>query len=272
MQKFIIGLIFTFLFSTFAFAQEDTPWSIQEMNNLVDQTNFIVDNRCSGTLISLNYKLVLTNYHCVRSKVNQITEDVKKKDGSIVSVKREKFEEVPIVQNRYDGFSMVASSSYQMEIVAGDKERDLAILQFKQKDVPFTKAAILLPDNVKLLRGMHTVTVGNPAMLEASVVRGEISSLTRQLSVGGTKRDYIQISGGLWGGNSGGALFLDDPENGGYLIGVPSAGSQSATFIGLAIPIYSIKEFLKQSCFGDVWDKNADDSGCRRKKAETENE
>ena len=49
----------------------------------------------------------------------------------------------------------------------------------------------------------------------------------------------------------------------GRLIGVPAAGSQSATFIGLAIPIQSVKDFLKQQCLASIFDAKADDAACR---------
>jgi S1-C subfamily serine protease len=239
-------------------------WSIAEMNRVIDQTNFIVDGKCSGTLISLTHRLILTNHHCVSDKIGTVTEEVTGSDGAVKQIKREKLDDVPVTQNRYDGFALVGSAQWQTTIVAHDKERDLALVQFRQKDIPFTMAAQLLPEEITLMRGMRTVTVGNPAMLEAAVVRGEISSLTRQVQVAGTRRDYIQMSGGVYGGNSGGALFLDGP---GFLIGVPAAGFRDATFIGLAVPIQTIRQFLRQACFASVWDKAADDEACRKAKA-----
>lgn len=243
-----------------AVAHADTVrWPIAEMNRIIDQTNFIVDDKCSGTLISVKERILLTNNHCVEARVSVVEDEITSAAGEISKIKREKFEDVPVVQNHYKGFAQVGSSSYQTEIVAHDKNRDLAILRFKQDAIPQTVAARLLPDGVDLVRGQATITVGNPMLLEASVVTGEISSLTRQIEVNGIRRDYIQVSGGLFGGNSGGALYDGD----GRLIGGPAAGSQSATFIGLAIPIQSVKDFLKQQCLASIFDAKADDAACR---------
>ena len=238
------------------------PWPIADMNKMVDQTNFIVDDRCSGTLISLKEKLLLTNNHCVQHKVSVIEEEIVGEDGSINKVKREKFDDIPVTQNHYKGFAQVGSSAFQTEIVAHDKKRDLAILRFKQDAIPFVIAAPILPNGIDLVRGELITIVGNPMLMEASVVRGEISSLTRQIEVGGDKRDYIQISGGMFGGNSGGALYNER----GQLIGIPAAGSPSATFIGLAIPVQSAKDMLKQHCLASVFDPQADDVKCKAEK------
>lgn len=237
-------------------------WPIADMNKMVDQTNFIVDDRCSGTLISIKEKLLLTNNHCIQHKISVIEEEIVGEDGSISKVKREKYDDVPVTQNHYKGFAQVGSSAFQTEIVARDKKRDLAILRFKQDSIPFTMAAPILPDGIDLVRGELITIVGNPALLEASVVRGEISSLTRQIEISGEKRDYIQVSGGMFGGNSGGALYNEH----GKLIGVPAAGSQSATFIGLAIPVQSVKDMLRQYCLASVFDPQADDAKCKADK------
>jgi S1-C subfamily serine protease len=257
-------VLFVMFYANPSFAKDDlAAWSNEDMNKLIDQTNFIIDGRCSGTLISLQYRLILTNNHCSEHKVSTVEEDVTGDDGEVRRVKREKREDLPVVQNHYDGFAQVGSTDYTTEIVAYDKAADLALLQIKQKVIPFTQAAPLLPDGVDLMRGEPTVTVGNPMLLEATVVKGEISSLHRQIAVGGDdKRDYIQFSGGIFGGNSGGALYNAK----GQLIGVPGAGSQAATFIGLAIPIERVKALLKKQCMASIWDHKADDAACVKAK------
>ena len=44
----------------------------KDMNSDITQTNFIVADQCSGTLISLKEKLVLTNNHCLEGYVDLI--------------------------------------------------------------------------------------------------------------------------------------------------------------------------------------------------------
>lgn len=258
-------LTFAFVFvAPVAMSHAEESWPVAEMNKVIDQTNFVVADKCSGTLISLKEKLILTNDHCVEANVSVVEEEVTDEDGEVSKRKREKFTDLQVVQNKYKGFSMVGSATYMTEIVAHDKKRDLAILRFKQDDIPFVIASPLLPDGLELVRGQKIYTVGNPAMLEATVVEGIVSSLTRQLEVGSDdKRDYIQVSGGVYGGNSGGALY----DAKGRLIGVPAAGFRDGpTYMGFAIPIQSVKELLKANCLSGVYDAKADDKKCAEDK------
>ena len=92
------------------------------------------------------------------------------------------------------------TATYDTEIAGYDKATDLAILQIKQKEIPFTLTPAMA-DPESVVRGERVWIVGNPMMLEATVVEGVVSSLHRQLEVGGDeKRDYIQYSGGTFGG------------------------------------------------------------------------
>jgi len=257
-KHWLIGLaclvgILALLANIGAKAEEAKAWDIASMNRLIDQTNFIVDDKCSGTLISVQHRLILTNHHCVSDKISSREVEETNEDGEVSTVMREKLEDVPVAQNHYNGFAKVGSTSYDTEIVGYDKKNDLAIIQIKQTSIPFTLTPPMA-DQTAIVRGERVWIVGNPMMLEATVVEGVVSSLHRQLEVGGDdKRDYIQYSGGTFGGNSGGALY-----NGrGELIGVPAAGSRSATFIGLAVPISHVKALLTKNCFASVHDRSA---------------
>ena len=264
-MRFLSIIVLAVAFMAAPALAEDS-WPVADMNKTIDQTNFVVADKCSGTLISLKEKLILTNDHCVEANVSVVEEEITDEDGEVSKRKREKFTDLQVVQNKYKGFSLVGSATYETEIVAHDKKRDLALLRFKQDEIPFAIASPLLPDGVDLVRGQKIYTVGNPAMFEATVVEGIISSLTRQLEVGGSdKRDYIQVSGGVYGGNSGGALY----DAKGRLIGVPAAGFQSGpTYMGFAIPIQSAKELLKANCLASVYDPKADDKKCAEDKKE----
>ena len=71
----------------------------------------------------------------------------------------------------------------------------------------------------------------------------------------------IQFSGGIYGGNSGGALY----NSSGFLIGVPAAGHRDATFIGLAIPISTVKKFMAENCYSHIYNLSliAESRKCR---------
>ena len=253
------------LLVTCARAQDARTWDIAAMNRLIDQTNFIVDAKCSGTLISVAHRLILTNHHCVDGRISSRDVEETGADGVVRKVRRERFEDVPVAQNHYAGFAKVGSTSYDTEIVGYDRATDLALIQVRQTDIPFTLAPPLA-DQAAVMRGERVWIVGNPMMLEATVVEGVVSSLHRQLEVAGDdKRDYIQYSGGTFGGNSGGALY-----NGrGELIGVPAAASRAAAFLGFAVPVSHVRTLLSRSCFGSVHDRRAPSyAACRAGKGQ----
>jgi S1-C subfamily serine protease len=252
-----------------AFCSTPTPapaqgWPVREINHAIEQTNFIVNGGCSGTLISIREKLILTNYHCIEREVSSIEREVMDERGFVRKVKVRKYNDVPVVQNRYDGFIRTGSASYVTEIVAEAKTRDLALLKIKG-EIPHTYASPLLPDGEKVVRGERVYTVGNPAGEDASLVEGIVSNVNRTFEFAwtdGAKLPMIQFSGGLFGGNSGGALY----DSRGRLIGVPAAGYPSATFIGFAIPVEVVKLFLQDNCLASVFEDTADDKKCRAEK------
>jgi S1-C subfamily serine protease len=110
--------------------------------------------------------------------------------------------------------------------------------------------------------------VGNPNGLDATVVEGVVSSTNRAFEVEwaepGEKLPFIQFSGGVWYGNSGGSLYNDE----GYLIGVPGVIAGTA-HLGLAIPINEVRVFLRESCFARVMNPQqaGEDKRCEAERA-----
>jgi S1-C subfamily serine protease len=246
-------------------ANSSDAWPSDAINRTIEQTNFIVDRGCSGTLISASKGLILTNYHCIDRKVSYVEREVNGADGTISKKKFRKYEDVPVEQKTYDGFINTGSASYITEIVAEAKTKDLAVLKLKGK-THHVFASPLVPDGAPVLRGDRTYTVGNPLGNDATLVEGIISNANRAFDfpwTDGARLPVLQISGGLAGGNSGGALYNAK----GFLIGVPAAGYASATHIGFAIPIQEVvKPFLKDNCLASVFDAAADDDKCRADK------
>lgn len=244
------------------FASSAMAWDIKDLNKTVDQTNFILDDQCSATLISLKYKLVLTNYHCVDSKVKYRTKEVIQDDGTIKKVKVPDYRDVILKQKAYRDYQPVGTTTYYARIVAHAQEKDLALLQIRADEIPYTRESRILPNDKKLFRGETAYAVGNPLGLDASVTKGIISSVNRMFRVRWAKNQpvpFIQFSGGLAGGNSGGALYNSE----GYFIGVPAAGVRHS-HLGLAIPYTVVREFLTEACYRDVWDQKAK-PGCKKK-------
>lgn len=241
-------------------------WSIEAINKTIEQTNFIVDEGCSGTLIQINPGLILTNYHCIDSKVSTVEREVTLQGGTVVKKKFRKFDDVPVAQKTYDGFTLTGSANYIAEIVADAKTSDLALLKIKGK-IPHHFAAPIIPDGVPVLRGERIYSVGNPLGNDSTIVEGIISNANRAFDfpwTDGARLPMLQISGGIAGGNSGGALY----NSSGLLVGVPAAGYRGANHLGFAIPMVEvIKPFLRENCFAETFDKSADDKKCRADKA-----
>ena len=258
-----ILVVFLSLISTHSFAIE-----LSELNQIVDQTNFIVEKGCSGTLIDLKNRLVLTNYHCIDSKISVIDKEETSPNGQLKKFRTKKYADVSIEQNGYNGFDKVSSAQYFADIVAEDKTVDLAILKIKS-DIPHKIASSILPESLIVIRGETVYAVGNPGGMDATIVRGIVSNLNRTFEfpwTNNTKLAMIQFSGGIYGGNSGGALYNDK----GYLIGVPAAGFTQATFIGLAIPAEIVRTFMKKNCLSEAYDASANNQKCLEDKKKKE--
>lgn len=248
-------------------APASAEWSVEDMNKTIEQTNFVVDRGCSGTLISVPERLILTNQHCVDGKISVADREVVDGQGKVLKIRTRKLEDVPVEQHFYDGFVRVSTASYVSEIVAVDKRRDLAILRIKGK-IPHTYASPLLPEGGVVSRGDKVYIVGNPLGEDATLTEGIISSTNRTFEAPWAENEklpFYQVSAGIAGGNSGGSAYSAH----GFLIGVPAAGYRQATFIGFAIPISQVKAFMRENCLSRVFDPAADDAACREnKKAE----
>jgi S1-C subfamily serine protease len=259
MTKFLTALLTTFaLLSPVAAAE----WDVSALNKTIDETNFIVNRGCSGTLIDVQRKYVLTNYHCIGGQVTTVEREVSLPDGTVVKKKFRKYEDVALEQNRYDGFVKTGSASYVGEIVAEAQTKDLAVVQLKG-NIPHTIASTFAADPVR--RGDRVYIVGNPLGEDGSVVEGIVSNVNRAFDfpwTNGARLPMIQISGGMAGGNSGGAAYNAKGE----IVGVPAAGYRNAGHLGFAIPLEVVRPFLKDNCV-----LTEDDDKCRAdKKAQAE--
>lgn len=225
-------------------------WDSNDMNSVIDQTNFIVNRGCSGTLISIEPPLILTNYHCIDRNVRVVNKDIANEDGVLQTIKEVRLDPVTVEQVSYSGYETVGASSYVSEIVARKKNRDIAILKLRTEKIPHNIFSPLLPLESKVERGEAVWAVGNPAGLDATVTSGIISSVTRTFQFPWAENEdlpIIQTDVGIFGGNSGGALY----NKYGQLVGVPAAGHSQATHLGLAIPSHIVWEVLSENCLAE---------------------
>jgi S1-C subfamily serine protease len=237
---------------------------VKGMNEQIDQTNFIVGRGCSGTLISIEHRLIVTAHHCIAGDIRTVTRDVVGADGKISKSTFERRNRVTVQQKDYDRFDNIGSVSYQTEILAYKQERDLAILQLVGENLRSTMAAPVLPADEKIYRGEPVTAVGNPRMLDASVTTGVISSTSRTFAVSwalGEHVPFLQFDANIQPGSSGGALF----DSRGRYIGTTVAAFPGSD-LSLAIPVYELHELLAANCLASVYDASADDAECEAEK------
>jgi S1-C subfamily serine protease len=254
-----------FALASLAMPAAAQSWPVDAMNRAIEQTNFVVNRGCSGTLVSLSERLILTNFHCIDGMISNAEREVIDEDGFVKKVRKREVKDVSVEQNSYDGFARVGTASFVAEIVADDVKRDLAVLKVKGQ-LPNSYASPIQREG-SVLRGERIYTVGNPAGNENTVVEGIVSNVNRTFEfpwTNGAKLAMIQFSGGIYGGNSGGALYNAKGE----LVGVPAAMDTRANFIGLAIPAEVVRSFMRENCLAAAFDSSADDAACRKDKAE----
>lgn len=142
---------------------------------------------------------------------------------------------------------------YQARVIGGDCLHDLAVLKVAAEDLP----TVPLGDSQSLQLGQRVVALGYALALEGgpSVTTGIVSSLDRTIRVQDpgceacpspngvpfrTYADVIQTDAAINHGNSGGPLV----DMQGRVVGINSAGSESAENIGFAIAIDSVQSAI----------------------------
>lgn len=230
-------------------ASSALAWEVEDLNEHIEQTNFIVGDHCSGTLISVEHRLVLTNEHCTNKYVRTRSDKVVNDKGVVSDVKVQYFDDVPVSQKVYKDHKLVSQSSYIGDLVDFEVETDLSLIQLRVENLPHTREAEFFTGD-RVYRGEVAYAIGNPMMLDASVTKGIVSNVNRLIRVGRDERAYYQMDAGIVGGSSGGSLYNED----GLLIGVPAAAARG-TSVGLAIPYNIVQSFLKDNCYEELWNE-----------------
>lgn len=216
---------------------------------------------------------VLTNHHVIDDCVNY-----KKEWDSVLKREIEKeFLEIPRVEifDYFKDSTVVSSNSHRADIVAYDKNHDLAILKL-QSPKKFSYVAELIPrEQIKNLRLFMDVIVSGCSMgHEPFSTPGQLTFLKELIE----QREYVMYNAASYFGNSGGALFLNvnchcDPDGDcdcsfdnfdKWLIGVPSRltgiqlgfGIDMVTHMGFAAHPERIYEFLDEQELKFFYDPN----------------
>lgn len=228
-------------------------WPLDKMNRQIEETNVIVSEICSGTVIDVKERLILTAYHCVTGNLTEVEKkEVDPKTGEIKT--RTVQERTPMfieVWKRKD-YEVVSTETHVAEIRGYDDKSDTALLQVVDENWKPAAAAPLAPDTYAYLRGKTVYAVGNPGILfDNSITQGIISAPERKLDFGnGIKIPLFQHSASVIGGNSGGAIYNDD----GQIIGTLTGGVRGAD-ISLGVPVHFSKEMIRKAGFGKILEK-----------------
>ena len=220
-------------------------WDIDTMNYQIENTNVIVSEICSGTIIDVKQRLVLTANHCITQNLTEVEKKtIDPVTGDITTKKM--MERRPMFIETWkrstSDYTVISAQRFVAKIVGWDEPSDLAILQVIDEAYMPTMAAPMASDSYTYLRGKTVYAVGNPGIeLDNSLTQGIISAPMRAFDVAGNgnRTLYFQHSASIMGGSSGGAIYNDNGE----LIGVVSAGFK-AMDAGLAVPIVETKKLL----------------------------
>lgn len=242
MKKLILTLLPLFVILS---APAKADWPVADMNRQIDQTNFVVNSGCSGTLVDAKERYVLTANHCVENQYETVEIEKIDDKGVVTKENVRRLKPGTVKQIFFKGASEVREITYRTKLKAVDRDKDLALLQIIA-DIPAATASSFACDLPS--RGESVYIVGNPmGSLYSSVVKGMVSSVQRDYGLlrmdNGANVDepLIQISGGMVGGNSGGAVYDDD----GHIVGVSVLGHRVNEVLGFAVPLDSIKSFMK---------------------------
>ena len=148
--------------------------------------------------------------------------------------------------------SAATPTRYDARVIGGDCEHDLAVLKIDAQGL----SPLGLGSSADLLLGQQVVAIGYALALEGgpSVTAGIVSSLDRTIQVSDpqctvcpngvrTYSQVIQTDAAINHGNSGGPLV----DMAGRVVGINSAGSDTAENIGFAISIDSAKSAISQA-------------------------
>lgn len=234
------GLLVISAFGGAARAEEDTEGLYKKV---VKSAVFIVQplkdgySMGSGSLVDLEKRIVVTNYHVARhGKLCYCQFPVYQKDGEMMTDKTKYIGRVA------RGEAIIADVLYM------DSTRDLAIL--KLRSVPAGTPALPLAAK-STSPGASVWNIGSPGAVEQvfGITEGKVRAIGNQEYVTGTSDDNFTVKAKIVTttnptnpGDSGGPLFNKNGE----IVGVTQGGSRAASLVSLFIDVSEVKNYLDE--------------------------
>lgn len=222
------------------------------MNQQIDQTNFLVNDNCSATLIDAKQGYLITANHCIRDQFTVVEREKIDDNGKVTTEKVRVAKPGTVSQLYFKDSDEVQRNSYVFKIKSNDADLDLALIQVQTKLANKDNAKIACAD---VQRGDDAFAVGNPrGVLYASVSQGIIASTDRNYRMLGSDdsnadNGLTQSTTPVGGGSSGGALY----NSAGEFIGVVVRGYQTVAPIALSVPLRDVKKFLDTAGLKALW-------------------
>jgi hypothetical protein len=191
----------------------------------------------SGSLIDVEKRLVITNYHVVDEDDSVYVQfPVRLKDGTLMTDKKKYIERIP------------AGQAIKGKVLFRDKTRDLAIVQLASLP-PDTPAIPLAKKSIRV--GESVMNIGNPGAVNQtfSTTNGTVRAVAvEDLVVGGGSESLriqakmVTISNPVNPGDSGGPLI----DKRGYQIGVTESSHGGAQNVNMGVDISEVRAFLAE--------------------------
>ncbi|MFW5779967.1 MAG: S1C family serine protease [Bacillota bacterium] len=137
-----------------------------------------------------------------------------------------------------------SNEKYDLDIIAFDVERDIAVLKFRRNDI--TLSALEIGNSQNLSYGATVFTLGNAEGYGLSMTKGIISVPRRTFrdSQSGTSNEVIQVDAAVNSGSSGGPLLNIEGQVIGLISFKVKNNGASVEGIGFAIPSDIFIEFF----------------------------
>ena len=165
---------------------------------------------------------------------------------------------------------VVGGTTFDADIMAYDKDEDIALLRLKVRKKFDNVAKMYSIDNRKDLKCFMPInTIGCGMGNRPVITHGYLSGFGYEIE----NKEYILSTAPSIFGNSGGAAFLEDT---GEYLGIPSRITVAAlgfsanviTHLGFFIPFYRICKFLENQIFHFIYDKDFTEIQCERLRKE----